>query len=321
MLREVIPNAPPQCAATVMLVRPAAFGFNTETAASNVFQQPPVAGEEPSGAARREFAGLERALQSEGIECCVLNDEAPPTRPDAVFPNNWISFHADGTVVLYPMAVPSRRLERRPEWIATVCERTGFVERRRLDLSREENAGRFLEGTGSLVLDHVHRRAFACRSPRTDAGLVAEWARLMDYEPVLFDAADESGRAYYHTNVLMWIGARAACACLEAVAAPDRERLRDLLAQDRDLLAIDRGQVRAFAGNMLQLASWDEALGDCEVLVMSASARAALSEAQWRQLSAVTDNRLVIPIPTIEQVGGGSVRCMLAEVPRCEVAA
>jgi hypothetical protein len=302
-----------------MLVRPASFGFNAQTAASNVFQQVPAAAAEDSAvAAQREFDSLQRALESEGIDCCVLRDEAPPPRPDALFPNNWISFHADGTVVLYPMAAPSRRLERRPEWIATVCEHTGFIERRRLDLSGEENAGHFLEGTGSLVLDHTHRRAYACRSPRTDAGLVVEWARLMDYEPVLFDALDESGRPYYHTNVLMWIGARAACVCLEAVQSPDGERLRELLSQDRDLLEIDRRQVRAFAGNMLQLASWDEALGDCEVLVMSASARAALSAAQWLRLSALTDNRLVIPIPAIEQVGGGSVRCMLAEVPRQE---
>jgi hypothetical protein len=322
MLSEVPGNALPQCASDVMLVRPAAFGFNAETAVTNAFQQASTSG--TSGAtvsseAREEFGALERALASEGIDCCVLEDEAPPLRPDAVFPNNWVSFHADGTVVLYPMAVPSRRLERRPEWIARICERAGFVERRRLDLSGEEGSGRFLEGTGSLVLDHSQRRAYACRSPRTDAALVAEWARLMDYEPVIFDAVDESGRAYYHTNVLIWIGARASCACLEAVASPDRERVRDLLSRGRDLFEISRSQVRAFAGNMLQLASWDEALGDCEVLVMSATARAALTETQWRRLGAVTDNRLVIPVPTIERVGGGSVRCMIAEVPRSEV--
>jgi hypothetical protein len=266
--------------------------------------------------AREESAGLFRALKSEGVRVLMSADTAKPVKPDALFPNNWISFHADGTMVLYPMQSANRRIERREELIDEVCTALDYQPRRRIDLSAQEQAGRFLEGTGSLVLDHVARIAYACRSPRTDESLVHEWARLMNFEAVVFDATDGDGRPYYHTNVMMWIGTRCAMACLEAIAASDRERVRSKLhAAERELIEIDRAAVDAFAGNMLELATWDEALGDATVLVMSTTARAAIAGDALKRLSGCADALLAVPLPTIEQVGGGSVRCMLAEVP------
>jgi hypothetical protein len=310
-----------QCAGTVLMVRPASFGYNPQTAGSNGMQQQPPDGASVAGLARAEFDGYVRALESEGVRVLAGADAPEPARPDAVFPNNWLSFHADGTLVLYPMLAPNRRLERRAELVEWACESAGFRPRRRLDLTAHERDGRFLEGTGSLVLDHRARVAYASRSSRTDEALVREWGRELRYEAVVFDASDVRGDPYYHTNVLMWIGSRCAMVCSEAIAPADRERVLAQLRQDgdRELIEIDRAAVAAFAGNMLELASWDEALGDTSLLVMSATARAALEGPVLRRLRACVDAILAVPVPTIERVGGGSVRCMLAEVP--EVAA
>jgi hypothetical protein len=266
--------------------------------------------------AMAEFDALHAALRSEGISVCVAADVAPPALPDAVFPNNWLSFHDDGTVVLYPMLAPNRRLERHAAIVVQACRELGFVEHRRVDLATHESQGQFLEGTGSLVLDHVQRVAYACRSARTSEVLVQEWCRLLGYEPQVFDAADAGGQAYYHTNVMLWIGTRCAAVCAESIATVDRVRIVDCLrSSGRQVLELTRQQVRHFAGNMLELASWDEAMGDCSVLLMSQSARTSLSDAQWQLLSGAVDSVLCVPVPTIERVGGGSVRCMVAEVP------
>jgi hypothetical protein len=299
------------------MVQPAAFGFNAETAGTNAMQRSStVADAALNRIAREEIAGVRRALESEGVRVLLAEDTLSPAKPDALFPNNWVSFHADGTLVLYPMLSPSRRWERRAEVVDAVCARLGFRPRRRIDLSSHESAGRFLEGTGSLVLDHVGRVAYACRSPRTDESLVHEWARMMNFEAVVFDATDAGGKPYYHTNVMMWIGSRCAMVCAAAIAAADRERVcARLRSSERELIEIDRAAVDAFAGNMLELATWDEALGDTTVLVMSASSRAALAGPKLQQLSGCVDTLLAVPVPTIEQVGGGGVRCLLAEVP------
>jgi len=300
------------------MVCPASFGHNPETAGSNAFQN--EASESPQflrAAARGEARDLALALEAAGIAVHLADDVDVPACPDAVFPNNWLSFHADGTLVLYPMLAPNRRLERREALVAEACERLGFVERRRIDLTAHERDGRFLEGTGSLVLDHVQRVAYAAQSARTDRGLVEEWARQMDYEPLCFEALDEQGAPYYHTNVLLWIGTRAAVLCSEALVAADRERVRARLrASGRELLEIDRALVRAFAGNLLELEWRDEEEGSGTVLVMSATARAALPAGLMRHLHAAVDAVVDVAVPTIERVGGGSVRCMLAEVPR-----
>ena len=309
----------PQCADAVLMVRPQAFGYNPETASTNTFQR---AGEPQSLAsdrdlARSEFARLEQALESEGISVCAVEDTAQPVKPDAVFPNNWLSFHADGTLVLYPMQSPSRRLERRTEVIDAVVKRLGFRVSHLLDLTHHEEHGRFLEGTGSLVLDHRQRIAYACASARTHPGLVAEWARELKYEPVIFHATDRAGVPLYHTNVLMCIGERVAIVGSAAIAPADRERvLARLRASEREILELGLDEIERFAGNMLELGTWDEALGDSRVLVMSEAARRSLSPNAFAQLSGCTDTVLTVPVPTIERLGGGSVRCMLAEVFR-----
>ena len=305
-----------QCAGAVLMVKPAAFGYNRETAATNHLQKSGQEGEaDANERACAEFATLVRALESEGIAVCVVEDTPVPAKPDAVFPNNWLSFHEDGTLVLYPMLAPSRRAERRSDIVAAAAKRLGFNARRTLDLTHHENAGRFLEGTGSLVLDHVNRVAYAGLSARTHPALVEEWAREMDYKALMFETGDATGKPLYHTNVLLCIGARLVVVGTQSIVASDRARvLAQLHASGREVIELRPSEVSCFAGNMLELATWDEALGDSHVLVMSAGARAALSVDTFGRLNACTDTTLAVPLPTIEQLGGGGVRCMLAEV-------
>ncbi|MGA2024281.1 MAG: arginine deiminase-related protein [Steroidobacteraceae bacterium] len=307
-----------QCAPAVLLVRPAAFGCNPQTAASNRFQRqaPP---EEPSQSlALVEFERLRCALQANGVRTCVALDTREPLKPDAVFPNNWVSFHRDGTIVLYPMQAANRRPERRMDILTAVEQELNFSRRRLLDLSHEELRGRFLEGTGSLVLDHVERVAYACRSPRTDESLVREWARIMDYETEVFDATDRGGAPIYHTNVMLAIGTRCAVVCSEVLARSDRSRvLGRLHASRREILEIDIAAMQAFAGNVLELRAPAGAATELALLVTSSAVRAGLGERLWAQLCGAVDRVLELAVPTIETLGGGSVRCMLAEVPEC----
>jgi hypothetical protein len=308
----------------VLMVRPECFGFNADAAATNRLQHDPAAVQAATRAAtpaattalaRAEFDALARALAGEGVEVCIAADAVEPPCPDAVFPNNWVSFHADGTLVLYPLQPASRRPERRAEVVAAACATHGFEVRRTLDLTAHEAAGEFLEGTGSLVLDHVARVAYACLSPRTHANVLGEWCERLGYEAVAFRATDAAGVPWYHTNVMLSIGSAYALVAAESIDPADRGRVLDrLAASGRTIIGIDRRAVAAFAGNVLELAAWDEALGDLRVLVMSAQARAALAPLAWARLSGAVDSVLVVPVPTIEHVGGGSVRCMLAEV-------
>lgn len=297
----------------VCMVDPVNFGFNAETAVTNRFQRADDIGPHAGEAARAEACALADALRANGILVAVAPDTPLPRKPDAVFPNNWVSFHEDGSVVLYPMHSPLRRTERREAVIDCVKSQLGFQEQRRVDMSGEENQGRFLEGTGSLVLDHAQRLAFACRSPRTDESLVREWARQMDYEPVLFDAATPDGSPVYHTNVVLWIGEKVAGAGFAWVPVPQRAELRSrLTAQGRRIvIELRPAQLLAFAGNMLELG---DGTGRRH-LVMSTAAAASLDAEQNALIDDAGLRRLVAPVPTIERVGGGSVRCMLAEVP------
>jgi len=300
------------------MVRPRAFGYNPETATTNTFQQPLAPGATDAGStARAEFEQLVRALVSEGVSVCAVEDSAVPAKPDAVFPNNWVSFHEDGVLVVYPLQSASRRPERRQEVIDAAVRELGFQVSHWLDLTHYEGQGKFLEGTGSLVLDNVERVAYACLSPRTHREVVEDWARELRYEPVIFTATDRAGVPLYHTNVLMWIGARAVVIGTDAIAPADRQRvLARLAASGREIIEIGHDEIAGFAGNMLELGTWDEALGDSRVLVMSDSARQALKPGAFARLSGCTDAVLAVPIPTIERLGGGSVRCMLAEVFR-----
>ncbi len=298
------------------MIRPAAFDYNPETAQTNKMQTPdPALSSTAAARALDEFDGFVNALRSEGVAVEVFADSPQPPKPDALFPNNWVSFHSDGTVVLYPMQAENRRRERNPAVVDLVVRNLGCQVSRVVDLTGHEAEGRFLEGTGSLVLDHVSRVAYACVSPRTDAGVVEEWCREMGYESCVFTAMDPGGVPLYHTNVMLCIGERVVVVGSESIVAGDRCRvLERLRAGGREIVEIGHEAVAGFAGNMLELASWDEALGDFRVLVMSAAARHVLSDDQFARISACTDTVLAVPVPTIERLGGGSVRCMLAEV-------
>jgi hypothetical protein len=306
-----------QCAEAVLLIRPAAFAFNSETAASNVFQQP----REQIDFAADAVAELDQAaaaIAAAGVIACVAEDSPEPVKPDAVFPNNWISWHRDGTVVLYPMLAVNRRAERRADLIEWVQRQIHFERRRLLDLSRYETESRFLEGTGSLVLDHVRRLAFACRSARTDEALVIEWARLMNYEPIVFDAHTARGAPIYHTNVMLAIGTGWVVVCAEAIAEADRARvLARLEGGQRQLISIRYRTMHAFGANILELAAVRGDSPGSSVLVMSETAATALrTEGDvWARLIGSVDRVLELSAPTIERIGGGGVRCMLAEVP------
>jgi hypothetical protein len=299
-----------------MMIRPAAFDYNPQTAATNKMQKPaPAAAGSGQAVALAEFDNFVKALRSEGIAVCVIDDTPTPPKPDAIFPNNWVTFHEDGTVVYYPMQAPTRRQEYRPEVVDAVVKQLGYQVSRVLDLRKYEARGQFLEGTGSLVLDHCNRIAYACVSPRTHPAVVEEWAHELGYEPVLFDALDRNGVPFYHTNVMMCLGSRMVVLGTCAMSVDDRERIIEKLEiSGRDVIEIQYDEIEQFAGNMLELASWDEALGDYRLLVMSDAARHAVRPEVYARLSASTDSILAVPVPTIERLGGGSVRCMLAEV-------
>lgn len=298
-----------QCTSHILMVRPAAFGYDPETAASNAFQQESELGAEAlARQARTEFDGMVELLRGEGVQVHVLEDSADPVKPDAVFPNNWFSTHAAGQLVLYPMLSSLRRAERRPG-LSDELEALGFEVGEELDLSSYEEQGRFLEGTGSMVLDRVHRRVYACRSPRTDAGLLDAFCQELDYEPVVFGARDASGVEFYHTNVMMALGSEFAVVCLEALDAEDQKALLRSLNQTwHEIVEISLDQVRAFAGNMLEV--WN---GSERLLVLSQAAFDVLNPRQKKQLEEHV-RLLPVAVPTIELVGGGSVRCMMAEI-------
>ena len=300
-----------QAAPAVMMVRPAAFGWNPETADSNRFQAPAPGGSEAASAAIGEFDALVTALRDAGVTVHAFDDRPEPACPDAVFPNNWVSLHADGTVVLYPMLAHDRRLERRLDLLVELERRGGYRVERLLDLTHHELLGRFLEGTGSVVFDHVARIAYACRSPRTHTAVLDELCAELDCSPVAFDAADAGGTPVYHTNVVLSIGTGYALVCAAAVHAPQREvLLARLAAGGRRVLVIDHAQLAAFAGNVLELRAADGA----RVLAASQRALDSLEPRQRAALAACVDRVVKVPVPTIEQLGGGSVRCMLAEI-------
>jgi len=294
----------------LLLIRPAAFALNAQTAVNNYFQ-PQTANEDAvaiHAAALAEFDALVEALHAADIETVVVQDTAEPHTPDSIFPNNWVSFHEEGHV-LYPMFAANRRLERGLD-IWSALSHSTYV----LDLSDEENHGRFLEGTGSLVLDRANRVAYAAISERTDRDLVHRWCKAMKYEPVTFTALQtvEGKRLpIYHTNVMMSVGEGFALWCPECID-DEAERVaveQTLRAADKELIAITEAQMHAFAGNILQVFNRK---GESLVL-MSATAEAAL---QGQALDALRRHGRILAcaIPTIEKYGGGSARCMVCEI-------
>ena len=297
-----------QLANAVLMVRPARFETNPETAASNRFQgRSNYTPEDQHAAALAEFDGLVTALRENGIEVAVVKDTAEPHTPDSIFPNNWISFHADGRVVLYPMEAVNRRTERRTD----IFDVLDYQVRELVDLSHHEANGHFLEGTGSMVLDRVNRIAYACLSSRTQLEPLADFAQRMDYDVVAFDAVDRDGVPIYHTNVLMNVGEELAVICDDAIPREDQRTavLQRLRETGHDILSINYDQLDAFAGNMLELRSRS---GD-RVVALSRRAFDSLSEEQRKRLEQ-NGKLIVADIDTIEDSAGGSVRCMLAEV-------
>lgn len=288
----------------ILMVRPARFAFNEETAVNNAFQQH---GEgDIAQQATDEFDAFVALLRANGIFVDVLQDTALPFTPDSIFPNNSFSTHGS-TLVLYPMFAHNRRLERQK--LMSRLGAMGFSEV--IDLTAHEAEGRFLEGTGSLVLDREHRMAYACLSPRTNEDVLREWASRLGYCYLTFHSEDEQGMPVYHTNVVMNVGTRHAVVCLESVSdTAQRTRLRaSLEAGGKHVVPITREQMHHFAGNMLELTNAD---GE-QLLVMSATARASLTVDQIRELERSV--RIVSPdIHTIERAGGGSARCMMAEL-------
>jgi len=305
-------QAESQLASTVVMVRPARFESNPQTAESNRFQGQPVAPPgEQQARALTEFDGLVRTLRDDGVEVIVFEDTCEPHTPDSVFPNNWISTHADGRVVLYPMEAENRRRERRMDIVDYLRGDAGFDVSEVVDLTAHELAGHYLEGTGSLVLDRVNRIAYACLSSRTHLDPLGQFAQRMDYEVVAFDAVDSAGIPIYHTNVLMNVGENLAVICDEAIAGKDQRKavLAHLCETGHDVVSLSYEQLEAFAGNMLELRN----VAGERILAMSQQARESLNGPQYERLAA--DARIVsASIDNIEFSAGGSVRCMLAEV-------
>lgn len=303
---------PPYSATSALMIRPACFSYNTQTAETNAFQNMPFgfSSEELLEIARREFDGLASALTEAGVRVVLAHADPGADTPDALFPNNWISFHTDGRVFLYPMATPIRRREVRPELIDLVESTLGVQWRERVDLTPLVGDGAYLEGTGSLVFDRVTGTAFACRSQRTTDAGIAAFRDASGVNVVVFDAADAAGVPYYHTNVMMAVGEGFAAVCLEAVDGAGRGRLRAALeGVGKEIVELTRGQCASFAGNMLQLIS---VTGD-PLIILSEQARASLSSDQTRTLERF--GALVsADLQTIEFVAGGSARCMIAAI-------
>lgn len=293
----------------VLMIRPLAFGYNAETASNNAFQHKP--GDDRSAQvaeeAAKEFDRFSQLLQYEGIDVTVLNDSTEPKKPDAVFPNNWISFHDDGTIVTYPMFSPLRRKERRDELISQIAAKFRF--RDWIHLEDSERVHQYLEGTGSMVLDRVAKIAYACISERTDKQLLTDWCDRMGYTPHTFHAIS-NGKPIYHTNVMMAIASDVAVVCLECIPdEKERMALLQSLSEGHKVVRITDAQVQSFAGNMLALKN---NRGE-ELMVMSSRALQSLTDEQRNAIEEYC--RIVAsPINTIEDIGGGSARCMIAEI-------
>ncbi|HET7370541.1 MAG TPA: arginine deiminase-related protein [Gammaproteobacteria bacterium] len=294
------------------MIRPARFRSNPQTAASNAFQQadPDHDAAAVQRLAEQEFEALAGALKNAGVNVLIYADTPSPDKPDAVFPNNWLSTHADGSVVLYPMQAANRRIERRPEIVANLAEANGFNVGSTVDLSEAEQQEQFLEGTGSMVLDRANRTVYACLSPRTHRDALTKWCTRFGYEAVTFSAFS-NGQPIYHTNVMMSVGERQAIVCLASIeSADERERVRVRLeTTGHEIVDITPAQMNAFAGNMLELVAADGRA----VTVMSQRAYDSLDDAQRVRIG--KHSQIVsVPITTIEDHAGGGVRCMLAEI-------
>jgi len=291
----------------LLMIQPVNFGFNAETAVNNTFQKD--TGGNLQQKALQEFNGFVSLLRNHKVDVTVIEDSLTPSTPDSVFPNNWISFHDDGRIFLYPMFAVNRRLERKDTVLESI--KIKFLVKEIIDLSGSEATGLFLEGTGSMVLDRENKIAYACLSPRTDENILNKFCNMAGYRPVTFRATDITGVDIYHTNVMMCVAGSYAVICLDSIAdAEERKNLTESLVKtNKEIVDISLQQLNSFAGNMLQVKNADDEL----LLVMSTQAFKSLTELQIKKLQ--KHNRIIhSSLLTIETAGGGSARCMLAEV-------
>lgn len=299
---------------TILMVRPAGFRMNEQTAVNNYFQEDlDMKNETINNKAQEEFDAFAAQLQSKGIEVIIVEDTRNTDTPDAVFPNNWVSFHETGDVVLYPMFAENRRPERRED-ILDLLENKGFYIKEITDYSSAEEDGLFLEGTGALVLDRVNRKAYCALSPRASEELLIEFCEDFEYTPVIFTAyqsVDGERLPIYHTNVMMCVGEDFAVICPDAIDDKKERKqvMAHLKADGKDIIPITEAQIHQFAGNMIQVESKDGK----RYIVMSESAFRALTE---KQIAGLTSYGEILhsPLERIETCGGGSARCMMAEV-------
>ena len=294
----------------ILLVKPAHFTFNKETAVSNAFQNVLEEKEEViKKNVLNEFENVVTLLKSKNVDVIVVEDTPDPIKPDAIFPNNWVSFHADGTVILYPMCAPNRREERRLDVLEML--RKKFKIGNVVDLSKYEAEELFLEGTGSIVFDHPNKIAYACISPRTDEQLFIELCNYLHYKPIYFISEDKNGKQIYHTNVMMCVAEKFVVICLDSIT--DKNERAQVVASlektNHEVIDITFEQMNHFAGNMLEL---KDNKGK-HLLVMSKSAYDSLTSSQKTKIGKYAEP-LPLPIKTIETIGGGSARCMIAEV-------
>ena len=294
---------------TILMVRPASFGYNPETAESNAFQKKSMDEKMVQSDALEQFDAAVDQIRARGIAVIVIEDTLEPRTTDAIFPNNWITTHEDGKIILYPMMAPSRRKERRSDIVQQLKDRYDVSEV--YDMSKYEIEGRFLEGTGSIIFDHTNMIAYACRSERTERGLLDSVCNKLGYKSILFNAVDENGQAIYHTNVMMWMGESMTGICLDSIHDEDEEEiiLSQLASSNHRIIALSHAQIRAFAGNMFEVRN----AKDERFLLMSQAAYASLLPGQLREIE-----KYLYPLPvdihTIEESGGGSIRCMVAGI-------
>lgn len=297
------------------MIRPHSFRKNEETATNNLYQKTleGVSASTVIEQAQAEFDRLSIALGDAGVNVFVFEEQLPHATPDALFPNNWISTHKTGTVCLYPMFAPNRREERREDVIVQLEHEAGFSIQNIVDFTEFELHNRFLEGTGSMVLDRINRKAYAAISSRTDETALLHFCQELDYEPVAFSAmqsAEGKRHPIYHTNVMMSIGTRFCAICLDSIDdAEERQAVSDELASDgREIIALSESQIERFAGNMLELEG-----SNGPVIAMSSSAFHALDSEQIKRLK--KHGQIIhSDLETIETCGGGSARCMIAEI-------
>ncbi|NQX31106.1 amidinotransferase [Pedobacter boryungensis] len=290
------------------MIRPVDFKFNAQTAVNNKFQQA-SAQSDVQNEALKEFDGFVEMLVANGVDVTVIDDTLTPETPDSIFPNNWVSFHANGEVILYPMFSENRRAERREDIITSIGHQ--FKVDKITDLSTYETQNLFLEGTGSLVLDRDHQIAYACRSVRMDEKVLADFCQKTGYHAVVFNAVDSEGFPIYHTNVMMCVGDTFAVVCFDSIPdLKEKENVKQRLVNSgKELVAINFDQMNHFAGNMLQVKNKKNE----SLLVMSEQAYLALKKEQIASLEKHC-KLIYAPLYTIEKNGGGSARCMLAEI-------